>query len=249
MFHSAHWDHDHDLTGRKVAVLGTGASAIQFVPAIAPQVERLTVFQRSAPWVLPKIGPGRIPSAPGSCTPACPLLHEALAPRLVGMDGVAGPDVHAAPPRTARAMTAVYRTLANVFRTVQLRGDRRLIDGDAAGLRDRLQARADHIGLVSDPAPRQRRPRHRADPRGRRGRDRHRGRPPPSRRTRSCSAPASPRPSSSRRWRSRDGTAAGWWRSGRTAPRPTSASRFPASPTCSCSTGPTPTTAPARRSS
>ena len=54
MFHSAHWDHGHDMTGRRVAVLGTGASAIQFVPAIAPQVERLTVFQRSAPWVLPK---------------------------------------------------------------------------------------------------------------------------------------------------------------------------------------------------
>jgi cation diffusion facilitator CzcD-associated flavoprotein CzcO len=53
-FHSAHWRHDHDLRGREVAVLGTGASAIQFVPAIAPEVRRLTVFQRSAPYVIPK---------------------------------------------------------------------------------------------------------------------------------------------------------------------------------------------------
>jgi cation diffusion facilitator CzcD-associated flavoprotein CzcO len=54
MFHSARWDHDHDLTGERVAVLGTGASAIQFVPAIAPQAGTLAVFQRSAPYVLAK---------------------------------------------------------------------------------------------------------------------------------------------------------------------------------------------------
>ncbi|HEV2778167.1 MAG TPA: NAD(P)/FAD-dependent oxidoreductase [Actinophytocola sp.] len=53
-FHSALWDHDHDLTGRRVAVIGTGASAIQFVPKIQPRVEHLTVFQRSAPYVVPK---------------------------------------------------------------------------------------------------------------------------------------------------------------------------------------------------
>jgi cation diffusion facilitator CzcD-associated flavoprotein CzcO len=53
VFHSARWDHDHDLTGERVAAIGTGASAIQFVPAIQPKVARLTVFQRSAPWVLP----------------------------------------------------------------------------------------------------------------------------------------------------------------------------------------------------
>ena len=53
VFHSAEWDHSHDLTGRSVAVIGTGASAIQFVPEIAPQAERLTIYQRSAPWILP----------------------------------------------------------------------------------------------------------------------------------------------------------------------------------------------------
>jgi cation diffusion facilitator CzcD-associated flavoprotein CzcO len=54
VFHSARWRHDHDLTGRRVAVIGTGASAIQFVPAIQPQVASLSLFQRTAPWVLPK---------------------------------------------------------------------------------------------------------------------------------------------------------------------------------------------------
>jgi cation diffusion facilitator CzcD-associated flavoprotein CzcO len=53
-FHSAQWDHDLDLTGKRVAVIGTGASAIQFVPAIQPSVGHLTVFQRSAPYIVPK---------------------------------------------------------------------------------------------------------------------------------------------------------------------------------------------------
>ena len=54
VFHSARWSHDLDLTGRNVAVVGTGASAIQFVPQIQPLVARMTVLQRSAPWVLPR---------------------------------------------------------------------------------------------------------------------------------------------------------------------------------------------------
>jgi cation diffusion facilitator CzcD-associated flavoprotein CzcO len=53
-FHSAQWDHDYDLTGKRVAVVGTGASAIQFIPRIAPDVAGLTVFQRTPPWVMPK---------------------------------------------------------------------------------------------------------------------------------------------------------------------------------------------------
>jgi cation diffusion facilitator CzcD-associated flavoprotein CzcO len=52
-FHSAQWNHDYDLTGKRVASIGTGASAIQYVPEIQPQVERLHVFQRTAPWVMP----------------------------------------------------------------------------------------------------------------------------------------------------------------------------------------------------
>jgi cation diffusion facilitator CzcD-associated flavoprotein CzcO len=55
MFHSACWDHDHDLSGRRVAVIGTGSSALQFVPAIAGAVGQLTVFQRTAGWIVPKL--------------------------------------------------------------------------------------------------------------------------------------------------------------------------------------------------
>jgi cation diffusion facilitator CzcD-associated flavoprotein CzcO len=54
VFHSAHWDHGHDFRSERLAVLGTGASAIQFVPALAPVVAGLAVFQRSAPYVLAK---------------------------------------------------------------------------------------------------------------------------------------------------------------------------------------------------
>ena len=52
-FHSAEWRHDVDLRGKRVGVIGTGASAYQFVPEIAPQVGQLSVFQRSPPWGLP----------------------------------------------------------------------------------------------------------------------------------------------------------------------------------------------------
>jgi cation diffusion facilitator CzcD-associated flavoprotein CzcO len=54
VFHSAQWRHDVDLAGKRIAVIGTGASAIQFIPEIAPQAAHVTVFQRSAPYVLPK---------------------------------------------------------------------------------------------------------------------------------------------------------------------------------------------------
>lgn len=53
-FHSARWNHGYALRGKRVAVIGTGASAIQFVPQIAPGVGALTLFQRTPPWILPK---------------------------------------------------------------------------------------------------------------------------------------------------------------------------------------------------
>jgi cation diffusion facilitator CzcD-associated flavoprotein CzcO len=62
VFHSARWNHGHDLDGGRVAVIGTGASAIQFVPEIVDRVERLTVFQRTPPWVMPR---GNPPLSPG----------------------------------------------------------------------------------------------------------------------------------------------------------------------------------------
>jgi cation diffusion facilitator CzcD-associated flavoprotein CzcO len=53
-FHSAQWDHGCDLTGKRVAVIGTGASAIQFVPKVAERAASLRVFQRTPPWIQPK---------------------------------------------------------------------------------------------------------------------------------------------------------------------------------------------------
>ncbi|RMI31368.1 flavin-containing monooxygenase [Nocardia stercoris] len=69
-FHSARWNHGIDLSGKRVAVIGTGASAIQFVPEIAPKALQLTVFQRSAPWVTNR------PDARYG------VLHRLLAPAL-----------------------------------------------------------------------------------------------------------------------------------------------------------------------
>jgi len=54
IFHTARWNHDYDLAGRRIAVIGTGASAVQVVPSIAREVEHLDVYQRTAAWVVPK---------------------------------------------------------------------------------------------------------------------------------------------------------------------------------------------------
>jgi cation diffusion facilitator CzcD-associated flavoprotein CzcO len=54
VFHSARWNHDHDLTGERVAVIGNGASSVQFVPPIAEKTAKLHQFQRSPNWLLPK---------------------------------------------------------------------------------------------------------------------------------------------------------------------------------------------------
>ncbi len=54
IFHSARWNHDYDLSGKRVAVIGTGASSIQIVPEVARQVAHLDVYQRTAPWVMPR---------------------------------------------------------------------------------------------------------------------------------------------------------------------------------------------------
>jgi len=55
VFHSAQWNHDHDLAGERVAVVGTGASAIQFVPHLQHAAARLHLFQRTPPWILPRV--------------------------------------------------------------------------------------------------------------------------------------------------------------------------------------------------
>ena len=54
VFHSSKWEHDYDLNGKSVASIGTGGSAIQYIPEIAKDVKQLYVFQRTAAWVIPR---------------------------------------------------------------------------------------------------------------------------------------------------------------------------------------------------
>jgi cation diffusion facilitator CzcD-associated flavoprotein CzcO len=54
MFHTAQWDNSYDFTGKRVAVIGTGASAVQLIPEIAPKVAHLDIYQRTPPWILPR---------------------------------------------------------------------------------------------------------------------------------------------------------------------------------------------------
>ena len=61
VIHSARWDHDYDLAGKRVAIVGTGASAVQIIPSIARDVGRLDVYQRTPIWVAPKFDP-KIPT-------------------------------------------------------------------------------------------------------------------------------------------------------------------------------------------
>ena len=53
MFHTARWDHDIDVTGKRIGLIGTGSSGVQITAAVAPEVENLTVFQRTAQWIVP----------------------------------------------------------------------------------------------------------------------------------------------------------------------------------------------------
>jgi len=93
-FHSARWRHDVDLSGKRVAVIGTGASAVQFVPEIAKDVEALTLFQRTPPWIMPKADhamSGRTRALFRAFPPAQrayrTLLYWLLEARAIGFNG------------------------------------------------------------------------------------------------------------------------------------------------------------------
>jgi cation diffusion facilitator CzcD-associated flavoprotein CzcO len=108
MFHSARWDHSHDLIGRRVAVLGTGASAVQFVPRIAKQAASVRVFQRTAPWIVPKLDRriGRLEHSVLRALPVLQRLRRALIYwvheiRVLGM--VFNPKLMAIAEKVARA--------------------------------------------------------------------------------------------------------------------------------------------------
>jgi cation diffusion facilitator CzcD-associated flavoprotein CzcO len=95
-FHSATWRHDYDLAGKRVAVVGTGASAIQFVPHVQKLAAQLTVFQRTAPWVMPRRDRAinawekklyrRVPAAQRALRAGIYWTRELMVPALTGND-------------------------------------------------------------------------------------------------------------------------------------------------------------------
>jgi cation diffusion facilitator CzcD-associated flavoprotein CzcO len=122
MFHSAHWPEGEMLDGERVAVVGTGASAIQFAPAIAPHVEHMTVFQRSAPWVIPK--PDK-PYAHSTKRLYSQLPWLQRIPREAWWAVLEGavPVFTRRPKAAAIAAALPFRALAEANRAIQLRGE------------------------------------------------------------------------------------------------------------------------------
>jgi cation diffusion facilitator CzcD-associated flavoprotein CzcO len=153
MFHSAHWDHSQELAGKRVAVRGAGASAIQFIPALAKEVGHLTIVQRSAPWVLPKLDVAysertkrlyeRVPVLQRAWRVGWWKALESLVP-LFSRN----------PPRRARILAPIYAGFSHLHRLVQLRFDRRL----AAATRPDYPMGCKRILITSDWYPTLRRP-------------------------------------------------------------------------------------------
>jgi cation diffusion facilitator CzcD-associated flavoprotein CzcO len=108
LFHSAQWDHSVDLAGKTVAVIGTGASATQFVPAIAGQVRQLQLYQRTPPWVLGRGNPSipravqtlmaKVPLTRNICRAAAFWISESMA---IGLHGYC--NLHRPLERAGRA--------------------------------------------------------------------------------------------------------------------------------------------------
>ncbi len=240
--HTARWDEDADLKGKRVAVIGTGASAVQLLPAIADDVEHVTVFQRTPIWCFPKLDaalPERARTVLGRVPGADPR-------RAAGQPGLRRAHVHrrralpppAAPGQPVRAHGAGQHPPA---------GRRPRAAGQAhAALLDGLQAPELPQRVPLDLQPRQRRARDDADRADHAGGRRHRGR----RRARGRRARARHRLQGLRRGQlpqvRRSPAAAG--RTSRrggpsTATRPTRASASRASRTTSRCSGPTATTA------
>ena len=222
VFHSARWDHDHDLSGRQVAVVGTGASAIQFVPEIQPQVGRLHLFQRTPPWVLPRSNPD---------IPASWRRRFVRHPRLLGLARRAVFSLleafhfgfrHPAAMRRGRAARPRSHRAAGPGSRAAPEADARLPPRLQAHPRVRHLVPGRYVPATSTWSPP-------ASPRSR---------PTPSstapastiRSTRSSSAPASRSPTPRSATASAAATAGHWPRPGAAVPRRTSASGWPGFP-------------------
>jgi cation diffusion facilitator CzcD-associated flavoprotein CzcO len=155
VFHSARWDHDVDLTGKRVAVIGTGASAIQIVPEIAKVVGRLDLYQRTAPYVLPRNDRRytglerqlfkRVPGVQKAYREAIYWAREAYVPGFTWQPRLAWP-----------AKRLALRNLANAVEDPELRA--RLTPDYEIGCKRILISNTyypaltqDHVDLVTDP--------------------------------------------------------------------------------------------------
>lgn len=140
VFHSADWNHEWEAAGKKVAVIGTGASAVQFVPQIQPHVEELLLFQRTPTWILPHPDRPvaesvrrmfrRFPITQRALRGSCSLVQEAMVPGLVKHPWMLAPFAAAgrwnlrrqvADPALRRALSPTYAfgckrpTFSNTF--------------------------------------------------------------------------------------------------------------------------------------
>src|SRR3954462_8131601 len=174
-FHSARWDHSVSLKGKRVAAIGTGASAIQFVPKIAPGVEQLHVFQRTPPWAMPHS------SRPITRTER--RLYRLFPPlqRLVPPGDSPAPrrNLPGAGSARARLRQAPAGDAAARARLTQAHGAQPAAGADGEGharLPARLQAHPPVQRLVPGASARQRRAGDRRGDRGARALDRDRGR-------------------------------------------------------------------------
>lgn len=119
--HTARWDRALDLAGKRVAVIGSGASAIQLVPAIQPQVARMTVFQRTPHWVVPKPDYAIAPAV-RSAFRRFPLLQQVLRTGVFAFtDAIAGPAIVYDTPLTRLAERAGRAHIARQIQDPELR--------------------------------------------------------------------------------------------------------------------------------
>ncbi len=167
VFHSARWNHDYDLRGKRVAVVGTGASAIQFVPKIQPEVAKLHLFQRTSPWVLPRTERPitraeraifrRFPATQRAMrtavywareATALPMLKAALSPFLRRL-GLAHLRKQVPDPELRRRVTPDYAPgckrilISNDYYPALARDNVELVDGGVVAVRERSVVAAD----------------------------------------------------------------------------------------------------------
>jgi cation diffusion facilitator CzcD-associated flavoprotein CzcO len=155
VFHSARWDHDVDLTGKRVAVIGTGASSIQIVPEIARTVSHLDVYQRTAPWVIPRrdraytrlerLGFRHVPGLQKLYRTAIYWARECFVPGFTVSPKLAAPAKKAALVNIARAIDDPALRAA-VTPTFEIGCKRILISNDYYPA-----LTLDHVDLVTDP--------------------------------------------------------------------------------------------------